>query len=255
MLGQIADQKALATIIAKAKNPALDEATRTYYVQGLWQADAQAMSGQLTELLQPSQPAEVRRSAALAIGYAADPANDQLLLDMLQEPGAQARGGVCDRARRQPGGGHELYKQIESDRELREVLQDFLMADDTDYFNLITAQHFASGEVFRRLEVAGRTPQRQGRADLQLSLDPDHRAPEGGLGRPGWPQPHATSAPSSTKRCAAKSPEAQASPPRRSVGHGRARAAHPLARRGWPGQQEARETLLRDNRGAIDPKG
>ncbi|HEX6246118.1 MAG TPA: HEAT repeat domain-containing protein, partial [Polyangiales bacterium] len=80
ILGQLADQKTLGDIIAKAKSPALDEATRTYYVQGLWQADAQAVSGQLSDLLQPSVPAEVRRSAALAMGYAADPANDQLLL-------------------------------------------------------------------------------------------------------------------------------------------------------------------------------
>src|SRR5690606_17733721 len=48
----------------------------------------------------------------------------------------------------------ELYTLINADRELREVLQDFLMADDSDFFNLITAQHFESGQVFRRLKVA-----------------------------------------------------------------------------------------------------
>ena len=109
VLGQLADQKTLADIIAKAKSPALDEATRTYYVQGLWQADAQAMSGQLADLLQPSVPAEVRRSAALAIGYAADPANDQLLLDLLRNNEVKREASFAVVLGGSPAAADELY--------------------------------------------------------------------------------------------------------------------------------------------------
>jgi HEAT repeat protein len=154
VLGQLADQKALAEIIAKAKTTSLDEATRTFYVQGLWQADAQALSGQLAELLQPSVPAEVRRSAALAMGYAADPANDQLLLDLLKNPEIKRDAAFAVVLGGSPAGAEQLYLLINKDRELREVLQDFLMADDSDFFNLITARQFENGQVFRRLKVA-----------------------------------------------------------------------------------------------------
>src|SRR5690606_36868658 len=48
----------------------------------------------------------------------------------------------------------ELYARLSTDRELQEVLRDYLMADDADFFNLITARQFENGEIFRRLMVA-----------------------------------------------------------------------------------------------------
>ena len=154
VIGQLADEEALPAIIAKAKDGALDESTREFFVQGLWQADVQAMSGQLADLLQPSAPAAVRRSAALAMGYAADPANDQLLLDLLNNPEVKRDAAFAIVLGGNKAAAEALYKQIETDRELREVLQDYLMANDVDYFNLITARQFENGEIFRRLEVA-----------------------------------------------------------------------------------------------------
>ncbi len=153
VVGQLADQQQLATIIAKAKNSALDETTRTFYVQGLWQAQVQD-SSQLTELLQPSVPAEVRRSAALALGYAADPANDQLLFDLLRNPDVKREAAFAVLLGGNQTSATELYNQLNSDRELREILQEYLMSDDIDFFNMITEQHFESGQIFRRLEVA-----------------------------------------------------------------------------------------------------
>jgi HEAT repeat protein len=168
VLGQIADQATLGEIIGKAKNQALDEATRTYYVQGLWMADAQSLSGQLTELLQPSVPGDIRRSAALAIGYAADPANDQLLLDLLRNPDVKREAAFAVILGGSPKAAEELYLQINKDRELREVLQDFLMADDVDFFNMITERHFANGEIFRRLSVADIL--RNGKGEITFSF-------------------------------------------------------------------------------------
>ncbi|MDB4972908.1 MAG: repeat protein [Myxococcaceae bacterium] len=253
VLGQLADQKALATIIEKAKNSALDEATRSYYVQGLWQADAQAMSGQLAELLQPSQPAEVRRAAALAMGYAADPANDQLLLDMLKNPALKREAAFAIVLGGNEAAATELYKQIETDRELREVLQDFLMADDSDYFNLITAQLFTNGEVFRRLTVADAL--RRGKGELTFSYPWSQtiaRLKSGWSGAGGL----------SARDVRAKLYEALRGqePKKRRLA---AEAFSAMKERGLlirsrdeagPGQQEARETLLRDNRGSVDSK-
>ncbi|MDB4987379.1 MAG: repeat protein [Myxococcaceae bacterium] len=251
VLGQLADQKAIATIIEKAKNSSLDEATRSYYVQGLWQADAQALSGQLAELLQPSQPAEVRRSAALAMGYAADPANDQLLLDMLKNPALKREAAFAIVLGGNEAAATELYKQIDSDRELREVLQDFLMADDTDFFNLITAQLFANGEIFRRLTVAETL--RHGKGELTFSYPWTQTIArlKGGWSGAGGLSP---------REVRAKLYEAlRGQEPKKR--HMAAEALSAMKERGLlirsrdeagPGQQEARETLLRDNRGTVD---
>lgn len=247
VLGQLADQRTLADIIAKAKNQALDETTRTYYVQGLWQADAQTLSGQLTELLQPSVPAEVRRSAALAIGYAADPANDQLLLDLLRNPDVKREAAFAVVLGGNEAAAQELYKQIESDREVREVLQDFLMAEDVDFFNLVTARHFESGQIFRRLKVADILRSSQGSLTFSFPWQQVIARLKAGWNGPGG---------LSAREIRAKLYEALRSqePEKRRLA---AEAFGAMGEKGLllasrdepgPGQQEAREVLLRQNR-------
>jgi HEAT repeat protein len=250
VLGQIADQKTLADIIAKAKSTALDEATRAFYVQGLWQADAQALSGQLAELLQPSVPAEVRRSAALAMGYAADPANDQLLLDLLRNPEIKRDAAFAVVLGGSPKAAEELYLLINKDRELREVLQDFLMADDSDFFNLITARQFENGEVFRRLKVADIL--RNGKGEITFSY-PWQQA----IARlkSGWNGPGGM-APRQIRAELYKALRGQ-EPDKRRIA---AEALGAMGERGMllasrdepgPGQQEAREVLLAQNRAPV----
>ena len=248
VLGQLADEKTLVAIVAKAKNPALDEATRTYYVQGLWQADAQTMSGQLSELLQPSQPAEVRRSAALAMGYAADPANDQLLLDMVKNPALKREASFAIVLGGNQAAADELYKQIETDRELREILQDFLMADDSDFFNLVTAQNFASGEIFRRLNVAETL--RHGKGELTFSYPWTQTVARL---KSGWSGPNGLTA--REVRLKLYETLRGQEPGKRKLA---AEALGAMGERGLlirsrdeagPGQQEAREVLMRQNKG------
>ncbi len=248
VLGQLADQKTLTDIVAKAKNPALDEATRTYYVQGLWQADAQAISGQLVDLLQPSIPADVRRSAALAIGYAADPANDQLLIDLLRNPEVKREAAFAVLLGGNAAAGDELLKQLSTDRELQEILQDVLMADDNDFFNLITAQHFTSGQIFRRLAIAEKLKAGSG----QFTFSYPWQQVTARL-KSGWNGPGGLSA----REVRAKLYEALRGqePEKRRLA---AEALGAMGERGLllasrdepgPGQEEARLLLLRQNRG------
>ncbi len=165
--GQLATEEQLATIIAKAKNSALDETTRTFFVQGLWQSKTPAGS-KLADLLQPSIPPAVRRSAALALGYLADPANDSLLSDLLRNPEIKREAAFAVVLGGNQALAEELYALLDSDRELREILQEVLMADDNDFFNLITAQLFENGQIFRRLEVA--TALKNGQGKITFSL-------------------------------------------------------------------------------------
>ncbi len=249
VLGQLATQETLVDIIAKAKSTSLDEATRTYYVQGLWQADAQAVSGQLVELLQPSVPAEVRRSAALAIGYAGDPSNDQLLIDLLRNPDVKREASFAVILGGSTKAAEELYRQVSTDRELREVLQDFLMAEDNDFFKMITARHFASGELFRRLAVAEALKNGKGEMTFSYPWQQVTKQLKTGWSGPGGLSP---------REIRAKLYEALRGqePEKRRLA---AEALGAMGERGLllasrdeagPGQSEAREVLLRQNRGS-----
>jgi hypothetical protein len=248
VLGQLADDKTLTQIVAKAKNTALDPTSRTAYVQGLWQADAQAASGQLAELLQPSQTAEVRRSAALALGYAADPANDQLLLDLLKAAPTRREAAFAVVLGGNPAAAEELYRQLEADRELREVLQDAMMADDSDFFNLVTARAFSNGQIFRRLSVADVL--RHGKGELTFSYPWTQTIARL---KAGWAGPGGLSA-RDIRNKLYEALRAQEPAKRRLA----AEALGAMGERGLllrsrdesgPGQQEAREVLVRQNRG------
>ena len=248
VLGQLADQAALTDIVAKAKNNALDEDTRTFYVQGLWQADAQTISGQLVDLLQPSIPASVRRSAALAIGYAADPANDQLLTDLLRNQEVKREAAFAVILGGNETASQELIEQLKADRELREVLQDVLMADDSDYFNLVSERHFSNGEVFRRLKVAKALKEGDGETTFSYPWQQVIARLKAGWGGPGGLSP---------REIRAKLYEALRGdePQKRALA---AEALGAMGERGLllasrdepgPGQEEARAVLLRQNRG------
>jgi HEAT repeat protein len=247
VLGQLADAETLDTIIAKAKNSALDEQTRTFYVMGLWQANVQAVSGKLTDLLQPSIPAEVRRSAALALGYAADPANDQLLIDLLRNPEVKREAAFAVLLGGNDQAAEELYRQLNTDRELREILQDFLGAEDIDFFNLITLRHFESGEIFRRLKVATILKNGQGEITFSFPWQQTVARLKAGWNGPGGMQ---------SREIRAKLYEALRGPDaeRRKLA---AEAFGAMGEMGLllasrdeagPGQQEAREIVMRQNR-------
>lgn len=252
VLGQLADQKTLADIIAKAKSPALAEDTRTFYVQGLWLADVQALSGQLADLIQPSVPAEVRRSAALAMGYAADPANDQILLDLLKNKEVRRDAAFAIVLGGNTAAATELYNLLGTDRELQEVLRDFLMADDIDFFNLITTRQFENGEVFRRLSVAETLRTAKGTLTFSYPWQQVVARLKSGWNGPGGLQPRAVRA-RLYEALRGQEPE------KRRLA---AEALSAMNERGLllasrdeagPGQAEAREMLLRQSRGNAAP--
>lgn len=247
VLGQLADEDTLLTIIAKAKNPALDEATRAFYVQGLWQANVQSVSTKLMELLQPSVPAEVRRGAALAIGYAGDPQNDSLLLDLMRNPEVKREAAFAVLLGGNEEGAEELYGLINSDRELREVLQDFLMSDDSDFFNLITAQHFESGQIFRRLKVA--LALKNGKGEVTFSYPWQQVVARL---KSGWNGPGGLNAREIRARlyAALRGPDAEQRKLAAEVLGAMNEFGLLLASRdeAGPGQEEAREVIMRQNR-------
>jgi HEAT repeat protein len=154
VLGQIADEKLLSTLLEKIKNKALPERVRIAYVQGLWLSPNREFAKQLFPLFGTDTPTEIERAAALALGYAADPANDARLLEMLDPPGTRRSAAVAIVL----GGGEEAARKLltvlNEDRDLRDWLRENIMNNTNDNFNLIIESNFTSGEIYRRLRVA-----------------------------------------------------------------------------------------------------
>ena len=153
-IGMIATDEQLAQVLTKIHDAALPENTRRYYTQSLWQKPHPELDGQLLDLMASDQPREIRRAAALAVGYAARPDNDARLVAMLDTENARREAAFAILL----GGGddavHHLLEVLSQDRDLKEVLQQNVLNNENDWFNLITEQMFETGAVWRRMKAA-----------------------------------------------------------------------------------------------------
>lgn len=154
-LGAIATDEIVETVITKIQQTDLDEAARRFYLGALWQHPSHEVASRLMELLtNAATPPDVRHPAAIAIGYAADPANDARLLALLdnEQLAFDAAIAIC------LGGNEEaaraLLAKLGADDDLRQSVQDALMNAENDFFNLVTTELWDSGQVYRRLRVA-----------------------------------------------------------------------------------------------------
>ncbi len=153
-IGMLADTEAMRQVIAKVRDTSISEHARRYYVQALWQRPHPELTNDLLGLLQSNAPAEVRRSAALAVGYAADPAADERLIAMLDNEATRRDAAFAIVL----GGSDEavqaLMGVLAEDRDTAEVLQMSVTNEENDWFNLVTASMFESGAIWRRANAA-----------------------------------------------------------------------------------------------------
>ncbi|WP_053235298.1 HEAT repeat domain-containing protein [Sandaracinus amylolyticus] len=154
-LGAIADDAVLQQVLAKVQQTDLDEAARRYYLGALWQRPSRAMSSALLDLIaSPATPPDVRSPAAVAVGYAADPANDARLVQMLESDQTRVAAALAIALGGSDEAANALVTRLQGDADLRQVLQDALMNETNDWFNLITSDLWDSGQVMRRIRVA-----------------------------------------------------------------------------------------------------
>lgn len=153
-IGQIADDETMRTVIQKIQSPELRDNAKRYYVQALWQKPHRELNPQLLDLVASDQPAEVKRAAAIAVGYSGDPAIEQRLMDLLDNEESRRDAAVAIVL----GGGKEsaekLVATLAEDGDLREVLQLWVMNEENDWFNLLTEDMFENDAIWRRLTVA-----------------------------------------------------------------------------------------------------
>lgn len=154
-LGAVADDAVLEQVLTKVQSTDLDEAARRFYLGALWQRPSRALAGRLLDLIaNPASSADLRIPAAVAVGYAADPANDARLISMLESPETDDAAAIAICLGGSPEASQALLQRLIANSDLEMALREMLMNQTNDWFNLVTGSLWDAGEVYRRLEVA-----------------------------------------------------------------------------------------------------
>ncbi len=154
-LGQMADASLYPQLLAKINDPKLDERFRMAYVGGLWRKPNAELATKLMPLLSSAAaPGGVKMSAALAIGYAGNPANDEDLIKLLDDPNARRFAAVAVVLGGSEAGARKLLEVLPNDRDAEEILRGAVNSTENDNFNLLLEPMFTSGQIYRRMRVA-----------------------------------------------------------------------------------------------------
>ncbi|MGE3636277.1 MAG: HEAT repeat domain-containing protein, partial [Sandaracinaceae bacterium] len=173
-LGAIASEEVLQQIIAKVQDANLDEVAKRYYVSSLWQRASAEVAAPLMDLIANSEtPPDVRRAAALAVGYAAPPSLDDRVHQFLEEESTRREAAFMIVLGGSEANARALLNALAGDEELQQVILYSIRDDESNAFNLVTSRNFESGEV--TTPRGGRHPQRgRGRQPPRLRVEPYH---------------------------------------------------------------------------------
>ncbi|MDW8245246.1 MAG: HEAT repeat domain-containing protein [Sandaracinaceae bacterium] len=154
-LGAVADEAILAKVIEKVRAPQGDEAAKRFYLAALWQRPSKALSSKLFEIVADSSlSADLRLPAAVALGYAADPAYEERLVELLRQPRVADGAALAIALGGSEAGAKALLQALSQDTELRTVIQDLFLKPTNDWLSLVTRTLWDSGQIHRRLIVA-----------------------------------------------------------------------------------------------------
>ncbi len=154
-LGAVADDEVLRTVLTKLESTDVEDIARRFYLGALWQHPSRTIAGPLLDLINnPATSTDVRRPAAVAVGYAADPANDARLITMLASDETERDAAIAIALGGSVEAATALAARLDGDSELRQFMQETLMNETNDWFNLLTVPLWDSGQVMRRIRVA-----------------------------------------------------------------------------------------------------
>lgn len=153
-IGMVASDEQMGAIFTKIQDAALSLQSRKNYAAALWQRSRPDLNARMLDLAANAQvPYEIRRAAALAVGYAANPESDDRLIRMLDDRESE-RGAAMAIAL---GGGSaavtHLMEKLAENRELAQILQEAVLSEERGWFSLIT-EDMAQSALWRRLRTA-----------------------------------------------------------------------------------------------------
>jgi HEAT repeat protein len=153
-MGQMADPATQEMMLGKVADSKLDERMRTAYVNGLWRKPNATLAPKLIALFSGNTPGGVKLAAALAIGYAGNPATDDAILKLLDDANLRRYAAIATVLGGSPANAHRLLEVLPDDRDAEEILRGAVNSNEDDNFNLLLEPMFASGQIYRRLQVA-----------------------------------------------------------------------------------------------------
>jgi hypothetical protein len=153
-IGMVASDEQMGAVFTKILDGALSLQSRKNYAAALSQRARPDINARMLDLAGNMQvPYEIRRAASLAVGYAANPESDAVLVRMLGNRETE-RGAAMAIAL---GGGREavtaLMEALVENRELAQILQDAVISEERGWFSLVT-EDMAQGALWRRLRTA-----------------------------------------------------------------------------------------------------
>lgn len=159
-IGQVATEEQFQTVLGRLTASDVSDASKRYYVQALWQKPHADLGRQMLALVENSSLSpEVRRSAAIAVGYAASSELDADLIRLLGDPEQGRLENPGDRRNAAVaivlGGGDEaiaaLMAVLANDGDTAELLAETVRSENNDFFNLLTEDMFERGSIWRRV--------------------------------------------------------------------------------------------------------
>ena len=161
-LGQVANVETIRSVAEKVRGVAITPQVRTYYSQALWQQARPELNEMLFEIIEAENPEEIKRAAGLALGFAANPANDARLITLLAHEKTRRAASYAIAL----GGGERaieaLRTSLASDADLKDVFRTMVSAPESQYFRTLTRSMVESGAVYRRMRAAWQLKQGEG---------------------------------------------------------------------------------------------
>lgn len=153
-IGQLAGESEMREVLNKLSGNEISRASKGYYIQALWQKAQPTLNDSLLNLIGSNEPTELRRAAAIAVGYAADPANTTRLLNLLANDRTAPQAALALSMSGDEEATRRLMERLEASTDLREIVSDAYTSRDIRWFDTLTKNMFEDGSIYRRLRTA-----------------------------------------------------------------------------------------------------
>jgi HEAT repeat protein len=153
-IGRSATPDQLQVVLNKATDEAVGEAARRYYVQALWQKPQPTLNAQLIQVMGSDAPVAVRRAAAIAVGYGANPEADQGLIALLENEEGRRVASFSIALGGSKAAARALVAALGEDSDAEEILQFAIMDEQSEWFDLLTEEMFETGAAWHRIEAS-----------------------------------------------------------------------------------------------------
>lgn len=152
-LGSVGTDADLAGALDRVKGGALQDDARGYYMEAFWQRPRPALTADLVNLVGTSTSSPVRLRAAIAAGYAGDPAAESKLVSLLATDTTARDAAVALALFGSPDAIQKVTEVLKANRDLEDQVRT-LFSEDSDTFRVLTKGMFESGQFWRRAAAA-----------------------------------------------------------------------------------------------------